>query len=311
MSILEGASRRSGSDDAPLTGPWRKYSPMQARPVYKGVALKGPKGPIRIKWHRLRRTAGDVDFTATRLREGLAAGASMEIDLRRHAERGFVCLHDDVLESETSGEGPIAAASIAHLRSLRMRGPDGAITDEPLLLLDDLIEIARNGHANAVVQFDLKEHLVNLDEATIASFAHVVRPNAGRFLLSGDDWDAVRAIGRRIGGLSLGFDPSELPEATNLKNGRDFADFTRFTLETAAEAAIIYLDYRIVLASLTSGYDMIAGLQGGGKEVDAWTFDITSPDSSANLAQLIASGVDQISSNDPLALQEAAERLGR
>src|SRR5262245_20090674 len=49
----------------------------------KGVHLQGPNGPIRLKWHRLRRTSGDVDFTLARLREGLAVGASMEVDLRR------------------------------------------------------------------------------------------------------------------------------------------------------------------------------------------------------------------------------------
>jgi len=279
--------------------------------MHDGIALSGPNGPIRIKWHRLRRTAGDVDFTAARLREGLAAGASMEVDLRCHAEQGFVCLHDDVLESETSGHGAIAAASVAHLRTLRMRGPDGAVTDEQLLLLDNLVEMARDGHASAVVQFDLKEQLADLDDATIASFARLVSPNAGRFLLSGDDWSAVQAIGRRVEGLKLGFDPSELPEATGLKNGEDFAAFTRFTIRTAPEAAIIYLDYRIVLASVASGFDMIGGLHAGGKEVDAWTFDVTSPKSLTELSWLIASGVDQISSNDSLSLQQGAERLNK
>src|SRR6476661_5045948 len=144
----------------------------------KGVRIRGPNGPIWIKWHRLRRVAGDVDFTVARLREGLAAGASMEIDLRRHAEQGFVCLHDAVLESETSGRGPIADTSVKELRRLRMRGPDGAITDQPLLLLEDLVETARDSHPDTVVQFDLKEHLVDLDEATIASFARLVAPNA-------------------------------------------------------------------------------------------------------------------------------------
>lgn len=282
---------------------------MQSLPPHKGVAIKGPRGPIRLKWHRLRRVAGDVDFTKTRLREGLVAGASMEIDLRRHAERGFVCLHDAVLESETSGSGSIASATIADLRRLRMRGPDGAITEEPLLLLDDLVEIAREGHRDAVVQFDLKEHLANLDEATISSFARLIMPNARRFLLSGDDWKAVREIGRRVQGLKLGFDPSELPEAAGLRTGEDFHGFTRFILQTAAEASIIYLDYRIVLSSLTSGYDMIDSLHAGGKIVDAWTFDIASPSSLTDLSRLIASGVDQISTNDTIALEAAAETL--
>ena len=74
-------------------------------PRAKGIQLEGPNGPIKIKWHRLRRVAGDVDFTAARLREGLAAGASLEIDLRRHAEKGFVCLHDAMLEFGDKREG--------------------------------------------------------------------------------------------------------------------------------------------------------------------------------------------------------------
>ena len=237
----------------------------------------------------------------------------MEIDLRRHAEHGFVCLHDDVLEFETSGRGPVANASVSTLRSLRMRGPDGSITGEPLLLLEDLVEIAHEGRPDSVVQFDLKEHKAYLDEATLSSLAGLVAPNAGRFLLSGDDWNAVRAIGERIQGLKLGFDPSDLPEATGLKSAKDFSDFTRFTLETAPNAAIIYLEYRLVLASLASGYDMVGGLHAGGKMVDAWTFDVdvTSAGSLADLARLIASNVDQISSNDSVALQAAAESLSR
>ena len=117
------------------------------------------------------------------------------------------------------------------------------------------------------------------------------------------------ALGERVVGLKLGFDPSDLPEARELKSAKDFSDFTRFTLATAPEASIIYLEYRLVLASLASGYDMVAGLHAGGKEIDAWTFDVASPDSPADLARLIASGVDQISSNDAIALQVAAERL--
>jgi glycerophosphoryl diester phosphodiesterase len=274
-----------------------------------GVRLEGPNGPIRLKWHRLRRTAGDVDFTIARLHEGLAAGASMEVDLRRHAGRSFVCLHDAELESETNGEGAIASASLAKLRSLRMRGPDGATTSQPLLLFENLVDIARHSHPDAVVQFDLKEHLADLDDAIMSTFAEGVAPIADRFVLSGDDWNAVRAMGERVDGLRLGFDPSDLPEARGLRSAEDFARFTRFTLETAPQAGIIYLEYRLVVASLAGGYDMVGALHAGGKAVDAWTFDVTSADSLADLARLIASGVDQISSNDSVALQGAAEKL--
>src|SRR5262245_38249648 len=218
-----------------------------------GLRIAGPRGPIRIKWHRLRRVAGDIDFTARRLREGLALGASMEIDLRRHAEHGFVCLHDSKLESETNGQGPISAASIDYLKSLRMRAPGGSICGEPLLLLDDLVEIAAAAHPDAVVQFDLKERFADLDGATVDAFVRLVRPHAGRFLVSGDDWEAVRLLGQRVPGLRLGYDPCELPEAKRLRTARDFADFAQLTLDRAPGAVIIYLEYTLVLAALAAG----------------------------------------------------------
>ena len=130
---------------------------MQRLLMLKGIELPGPRGPIGIKLASPPADGGRCDFSAARLREGLAAGASMEIDLRRHAEQGFVCLDDAELRSfETSGRGLIAAASVQYLRTLRMRGPDGRICAEPLLLLDDLVEIARNSLPDAVVQFDLR-----------------------------------------------------------------------------------------------------------------------------------------------------------
>ena len=278
--------------------------------ISPGVRLRRDGRSIRLKWHRLRRTKGDVDFTMHRLREGLAAGASMEIDLRRHAESGFVCLHDAVLESETNGSGPIFDATVADLRSLRMRSPRGGLSDEPLLLLEDLVAaIAAGHHPDAIVQFDLKEWQADLDDATVAAFMRLVRPVAKSIVLSGDDWSAVKLLGAQIEGLRLGYDPSDLPEAQHLETRDDFAGFARFTLNTAPQAVIIYLEYHLVLRSLAAGFDIVAALQEAGREIDAWTFDLKSPRSTGELAALIASGIDQLSSNDCVAIEAAAAGL--
>ena len=57
---------------------------------------------VRLKWHKLRRLADDPPFARVNLRAGLAAGASMEVDIRALACGHFVCLHDPELESETT-----------------------------------------------------------------------------------------------------------------------------------------------------------------------------------------------------------------
>jgi glycerophosphoryl diester phosphodiesterase len=279
-------------------------------PDAAGIAIRGPFGPIQLKWHRLRRTVGDTDFTMRRLREGLAAGASMEIDLRRHAERGFVCLHESVLDTETTGRGQIHNARVAELRQLRLRGPDGVAGGEPLLLLDDLVAaVGTTAHPKSVVQFDLKERLQDLDEATIAGFVELARPVARNLLLSGDHWDAVTALGARVPGLRLGFDPTDLPEGRGLHTVDDFARFTRFTIAAAPEAVMIYLEYRLVLAALAAGFNIIGALHGAGRMVDAWTLDLNSPQAFEDLAVLIGSGVDQISSNDCIAIEQAAATI--
>jgi len=87
-----------------------------------GLALYLRGHTVRLKWHRLRRKLGDPVFSFPRLEQGLALGASLEIDLRLHAGGGFVVLHDDTLERETTGSGAVARVTAAELKSLRIRG---------------------------------------------------------------------------------------------------------------------------------------------------------------------------------------------
>ena len=47
-----------------------------------------------LKWHRARRRAADPVFTGRRILEGMALGASVEVDLVLHADDGFAVLHN-------------------------------------------------------------------------------------------------------------------------------------------------------------------------------------------------------------------------
>jgi len=276
----------------------------------EGIAIDDPGRRIMLKWHRLRMTAGDTDFTMRRLRQGIDAGASLEIDLRRHGEHGFVCLHDARLESETSGAGDIHAAGVAALRRLRLRERDGSVGEHPLLLLEDLVAaLAQGGHQSALVQFDLKEYLRDLDALTISRFTELVAPVSNRVVLSGDDWEAVKALGARLPVMRLGFDPCDLPEARHLVTVDDFARFARFILGTAPEATFTYLEYHLIIDAIAAGFDLVGALHAGNRLIDAWTLDLNSPNDHKVLSMLIASGVDQISSNDCVAIERAARAL--
>jgi glycerophosphoryl diester phosphodiesterase len=274
-----------------------------------GVALKGPQHPVRLKWHRLRRSRDDIDFTIARLLDGLNAGASMEVDLRRHAGPGFVCLHDETLDRETSGTGPIVQAKPELLRNLCLRDQAGIVSKQPILFFEDLVEILGSGARNGPVQLDLKESRSKLDEATIRDFVRLARYCADRLSLSGEDWEAVRALGKDVPGLALGFDPCELPEARRLKTLTDFSEFVRLALATAPDATMIYLHYPLIIASLDASFDIVGAFHDAQRTVDAWTLDTTSPDFFTCLRRLVACGVDQITTNEPIAVQRAWEAL--
>lgn len=269
-----------------------------------GIAIIADGHATRLKWHRLQRRPEDVPFTPARLREGMALGASMEVDLRRRADGGFACLHDDTLDRETTGRGPVAAASIEDLRGLWMRGKDGVPTGERLLLLEDLAELAAAGADPAtLVQLDLKEADTALDGRSVDAFRTALTPVAGRFILSGGDWAAVRRLGAAVPGLRLGFDPCDDGTLATLGGAADAERFIAAALDRAPEAAMIYLSYPIVLRADALGVDLIAACHAAGRTVDAWTLNPDHPGAAAALARLVALRADQITTDAPGVLE--------
>ena len=83
------------------------------------IALNGR--PARLKWHRLRRSMGDPEFGTAVMTAGIALGASLELDLRVRGDGGFVVLHDDLLERETTGTGRVANWTGDALRAITYR----------------------------------------------------------------------------------------------------------------------------------------------------------------------------------------------
>jgi glycerophosphoryl diester phosphodiesterase len=270
----------------------------------KGIAIDAGGHRVRLKWHRLQRHPDDLAFTPKRLREGLALGASMEVDLRRHADHGFVCLHDATLDRETTGSGPIARATADSLRRLRLRHGDGTPSDQGPILLEDLAEIARmDGDRRALLQLDLKEDDAALDHGLIEGFRRTMACIADRCIVSGHDWRAVSRLAEAVPGLRRGFDPCAEDTLERLRDERDCRAFIADGLAAAPDAETIYLDYRIVLAALEMGVDLIAPCHAAGKTVDAWTLNPDHPRAAESLWHLIALKADQITTDAPEELE--------
>jgi glycerophosphoryl diester phosphodiesterase len=251
------------------------------------TSLRHDGRTVRLKWHKLRREPDDPPFARANLQAGLAAGASLEVDLRCLACGRFVCLHDVDLEGETTGQGPVAGVDAEAVVRLQMRH-----ADEPPLLLDELARIVRAGPCApaALIQLDLKATGAEIDDVSRAALASALGEVAHRFILSGCDWDAVARLSGDVAGLAVGYDPYS-------DAGNDPAAALRAIRERAPEADTIYLHRDMVRAAHEQGDPLVERLHAHGHRVDCWTIDYGTPRAIEDVRAAIAAGCDQITTN--------------
>lgn len=255
--------------------------------------------PVALKWHRLRRRRDDPPFSRARLLEGLVAGASMEVDLRALASEGFACLHDERLDRETDGAGPVAALSAERLAGLRMRGAGGQVTANRPLTLDTLAAAVRAGPSTALLQLDFKDDADRLSSRHVESFRATLRGLGAQFVLSGSAPAALGRLAQGVEGLRIGFDPCTDDTLARLRAPDDFRSFADAALSVAASATYVYIEYPIILAGLDGGVNIVAAFRAAGLRVDAYTLNTDQPGAAQSLQRLVAAGVDQITTDEP------------
>jgi len=260
-----------------------------------------------LKWHRARRRLSDPVFTGARIREGMRLGASIEIDLMVHQDHGMVVLHGPRLEGETTGTGLPRETGAAALQKLFLRANDGSPTDEPVMLLEDLVaELqASTIHADALLQLDFKEDMKALDPATISNFARTLAPIQQHFILSAGDATAVAALAAELPRLQIGYDPCDSDSLAKVTQTQDFDSFVANALAASPDAKMIYLGQKLVLFALDHGYDLVAAFHAAGRRIDAYTIRTVDEGSLKMIEQLLALEVDQITTDDPEGLWQA------
>lgn len=275
-------------------------------PAPEPVALRRAGRRCRLKWHRARRHADDTPFTAERIRQGLAAGASVEIDITPLACGGWAVLHDATLDRETTGRGPVAATTGAELAALRLRDAAGRPSATAPATLAALAARAAEGAvgAGALLQLDLKVGEAEIAPAHVAGFAAAVAPLARHVILSGGDAGAVRRLAAAAG-VATGFDPCHEEASIDLLRAGRAEAFVTGALAALPGARIIYLDRRLVLGAAARGIDLIGPFQAAGREVDVYTIPDASPPSCAEVLRLLELGADQITTDDPAGLAAA------
>ena len=255
-----------------------------------------------LKWHRGRRKASDPVFTGKRILEGMALGASVEVDLVVHGGHGMAVLHDHLsIERETTGHGPVRALNAAQLRALRLRGNDGTPIADHVMLLEDLcaLLVQTPPHPEALLQLDYKEDETALDPKTIANFVASTSPVARHMIVSSGSAVAVDILTGAVAGMHVGFDPCSDENIAALQRTRDFAGFVRDALAASPKAELIYLAWELVIELDKAGFDIIDAFHAAGKRIDTWTIRTADAGTRPIVERLLALKVDQITTDDP------------
>lgn len=265
------------------------------------LCLPHAKGRTWLKWHRGRMRASDFEFDPVRILQGLRCGASVEIDIRRHAGGGFAVLHDETLEQSTTGQGAVAETGADRLRSLRRRDNAGRPTEVEIALLGDLCQAiaAQPIGPGALLQLDLKETSATLSAEDIGAFTRDVAEVQQHLILSGGDAQAVRALAEALPGMQIGHDPCHDGARAALALSGEDRLFVETALSEAGRAQMIYLEIGLIFDALERGFDLIGAFHEAGRRVDAYTVARIAPETVGPCRRLVDLGVDQITTDDP------------
>jgi glycerophosphoryl diester phosphodiesterase len=257
--------------------------------------------PARLKWHMLRRRKSDPGHLRANLEQALRAGAACEVDLHFTSDGHAFCLHDDTLDRETTGRGPAAPLQRVEIERLCQRGADGMPLESPPLFLDEVVDAVRRFSRadGGLVQLDVKAPVAELDKAGLERMAAVIGETAPRFIAGACNWQTAKRLAAAIPGMKAGFDPLDFYPRTLPPDAQAYRALGERTLATAPDAAMFYLEARLVLGGLTMGINLVEMTSCNGARVDAWTVDANRPDLRADLEKLVRAGVHQVTSNDP------------
>jgi glycerophosphoryl diester phosphodiesterase len=132
-----------------------------------------------------------------------AGAAVVEVDVTALAAGDYLLVHDPLLESETSGRGPVAECTTEQARLLTFGGPCPGCR---VPLLSEAVRLI-DAHAGAThLQLDFKNEEPFASDEPLQRLIHLIEPLGSRVLVStGADWQ-LRRLRRLAPWLSLGFD---------------------------------------------------------------------------------------------------------
>lgn len=287
---------------------------------------------VELKVHMARFTTRFPHNSLEAVEEALRGGAGVvEVDLLALADGAFLVTHETRLGRAIAGDPDVRVSQLTsdEARQLRFRDAPGRPP-----LLDELVELVRSIGGQARLHLDLKDWHA-LSPAAVTHLAEQAARLNGRAVVgSAADWN-LQGIAAAAPQVRLGYDPMlrldwrdrVRPDAVPSYLGRhgyldddplarveglNAADYLR--LRFAMLSSLVprlsefYVRWQVLLRAADQGCDLIDFLHTRGLRVDAWTLDQPDEATLAIARRLLALGVDQLTTNAPLAFAEALEQ---
>lgn len=159
------------------------------------AATAAADGRVRVAAHR----GGAALWPENSLlahRNALGLGVDfLETDVHLTSDGEVVVLHDATLDRTTTGRGPVGAVTLADLAGVKLRGADGAPTDERLPRLAELLDLVRPSRAQLLLEIKVdaaRRRYAGIEEKVLALVKD--RGLLGRTPFMGFQADTVRRV---------------------------------------------------------------------------------------------------------------------
>lgn len=278
------------------------------------------------------------------VRASLEAGADcVEVDIMALAASDYLVVHDERLETETTGSGPVIECTPEQARTLYIRWHDDVEDNPeryPVPLLSEVVALFESHPGKARLQLDFKNFMPFPSDEPLQRLVDLIRPLGERVIVTScADWQ-LRRLRRLAPWLDLGFDilfyldwrdpdgehdPRQPPFMESpygyfddhlLARGtswtvRDYlADRCEMLARQVPGVSALYINHKLLIHSLDDGFNWAEALASMGLRTVAWTLDADNSRHMAHTFRLYENGVRQFTSNTPLALAGLLGRSG-
>ena len=129
----------------------------------------------------------------------LALGVDyLELDVHLSRDGEVMVIHDATLERTTTGSGPVRERTAAELGTLRLKDRSGAVTEEPVPTLDQVVALAAAGKRQMLLEIKTDEQrrrYPGIEEKVFAVLdRHRFTPFAIVMAFEGETWRRLRQL---------------------------------------------------------------------------------------------------------------------